>query len=259
MSALLDLAHQLSNARRNRCTLANGAHEPASLDEGFFVQQAVTALCSESVTGWKVAVTTEGETLSAPIFAADVFASGACLPSKGRLDHGIECELAFRLGRALPARQAGYGDLEILDAVDGVMCSLELLQSRLTDAFRSPRPSLVADNLGNGGVVLAGARALWRGLDLADAEASLRIDGQEVVRARGGNPFGDPTHAVLTLVNHLCRRGVDLDAGSVAMTGSYTGVHHLLPGQHVRAEIEGFEPVELFVEREVKGVRNAGR
>lgn len=228
--------------------LISGENLPGcgSLEEGLAIQAAVTRRLGASIAGWKVALPVDGAVLSAPIFAADTFASPAAASISGRMTHGVECELAFRIARELPARpDRGYSSSDVAPCIGGVMAAFELLQSRLVDGFQSPRPHLLADRLGNGGVVLGEIRADWRWRNHADVPVEVCIDGAAIASQQGGNPVGDPFSAVVALAEHLAARGMALLPGQFVMTGAYTGVHHLKPGQRIELRCEGLQPVEL--------------
>jgi 2-keto-4-pentenoate hydratase len=104
---------------------------------------------------------------------------------------------------------------------------------------------LVADCLGNGGIVLGASRADWHTLNLAQIEICLSIAGEKVVKRRGGNPIGNPLQATVLLANHLSRRGLSWEPGQIIMTGAFAGVHRAKVGQRVEARFEGFAPVAM--------------
>jgi 2-keto-4-pentenoate hydratase len=218
-----------------------------TLEDGLQVQGLVIRRLGTAIAGWKIALPPDGAVLWAPILAGDVFSSPSVLPLADRLVHGVECELAFRVGQLLPAKpDGGYTSSDVAMCIGGVMAAFELLHSRLSDGFQSPRPHLLADRLGNGGVVLGEPRTDWRWRDHADLPIEVRVDGATSLSKQGGNPVGDPFRAVVALANSLTEYGMALEPGQVVMTGSYTGVQHLKPGQSIEARFEGLEPVQLL-------------
>jgi 2-keto-4-pentenoate hydratase len=242
-----ELAEALVKARHHR-RVSPGVVQLPGIEQGYAVQELVQGLLGTRIAGWKVARTPEGEVISAPIFAEGVFQSGTAVPLESRIAHGFECELAFRVKHRLPAvSPTAYVLDDVLPALGEAMAAFELLSCRTEQAFQAPRPLLVADNLGNGGVVLGASRADWRGLDLAQIGISLSIAGEAIVERRGGNPIGNPLQAVVLLANHLTQRGLSWEPGQVIMTGAFTGVHHPKAGQHVEARFEGFAPVSMSI------------
>jgi 2-keto-4-pentenoate hydratase len=242
-----DLAEALVRARRGGGRLAAGTGNLTSVEEAYAVQDCVQALLRGRIAGWKVARAPDGEVISAPILDDVVFQSGAKVPMETRMSHGFECELAFKVKHRLADfSQTEYISDDVLPALGEVSAAFEVLSCRTEQGFQSPRPILVADNLGNGGIVLGSPRADWQKLNLADIGISLNIAGNVVVEKRGGNPIGNPLQAVLLLANHLGQRGLSWEPGQIIMTGSFTGVHYAKAGQRIEARFEGFEPVTMF-------------
>ncbi len=95
--------------------------------------------------------------------------------------------------------------------------------------------------------MLGEIRADWRWRNHIDVPIEVRIDGATIASQQGGNPVGDPFRAVVALAEHLAARGMALLPGQFVMTGAYTGVHHLKPGQRIELRCEGLQPVELQV------------
>jgi len=242
-----ELAEALVRARRCGGQLSAEFADLHSVEQGYAVQDCVQALLGRRIAGWKVARTADGEVISAPILDEAVFQSGAEVPLETRMSHGFECELAFKVKHRLPvSSRPEYVIDDVLPALGDALAAIELLSCRTPKGFQSPRPLLVADNLGSGGIVLGASRADWRGVDLAQIGISLSIASEVVVKKRGGNPIGDPLQAIVLLANHLARRGLIWVPGQIIMTGAFAGVHYAKAGQCVEAHFEGFEPVSMF-------------
>jgi 2-keto-4-pentenoate hydratase len=242
-----DLAEALVKARRGGRRVTAQHEDLPGVEQAYAVQDRVRALLGRQVAGWKVARTPDGEVISAPILDDVVFQSGDEVPLESRISHGFECELAFKVEHRLSGISR---------------TAFELLSCRTEQGFQSPRPLLVADNLGSGGIVVGAPRADWRKLNLQDIGISLNIAGDVVVEKRGGNPIGDPLQAVVLLANHLARRGLFWEPGQVILTGAFAGVHHATVGQRIEACFEGFGPVTMHavaVQHEVGNEADASR
>ena len=244
-----ELAEALVRTRRSGGRMTARFPELRSVEQGYAVQDLVQALLCRRIAGWKVARTPDREVISAPILDDGVFQSGAKIPLESRMSHGFECELAFKVKHRLPViSQSEYVIEDVLPALGEALAAFELLSCRTEQGFQSPRPLLVADNLGSGGIVLGASRIDWHELDLAQIGMSLSIDGKVAVEERGGTPIGNPLQAIVLLANHLARRGRIWDPGQIIMTGAFAGVHHVKAGQRVEARFEGFAPVAMFAE-----------
>ncbi len=244
-------AEALAEARRTGRLLDDMALSSiAASSDGYAVQAEVAVLAGADIAGWKIALPPDGEVIAAPIFADGVSVSRKPLPERACFKDGVECEIAFRIDRALSMRPPeGYGVADVVPAIGGAMAAFELLSSRLANGFASSRPRLLADNLGNGGAVLGELRPDWRELDFERIRVTLTVDGVPVVSQRGGNSVGDPLRAVAALANHLAERGSGFIPGMIVLTGAYTGVHRVRADQTICAAFAGLAPVEVTLRR----------
>ena len=134
-----------------------------------------------------------------------------------------------------------------LDAIDAVMPALELLDSRYETGFASPRLDLLADHLGNFGIVLGAALQDWRKRDLAAVAMSLALAGPTSEAVNGAHPLGDPTAPLVALAKHLARDGHSIAAGDVVITGSWTGVRQVSAGSNATVIVDQKAALELSV------------
>jgi 2-keto-4-pentenoate hydratase len=129
--------------------------------------------------------------------------------------------------RAFPVAGEIISAQSALDAIDAVMPALELLDSRYETGFGSPRLDLLADHLGNFGIVLGPALQDWRERDLAAVAMSLALAGPIPEIVSGAHPLGDPIAPLVALARHLARDGDSIAPGDVVITGSWTGVRQI--------------------------------
>jgi 2-keto-4-pentenoate hydratase len=240
------LAEALVLARRRGDRLMVAPGEPIDLQQAYRTQDRVRELLRASIGGWKVARTPDGEVISAPIFADAIVASTNAIPRMHAPD-GFECELAFGVSQPLAAKMSDYVLDDVIPTLGFVCAAFELLACRAPRGFQSARPLLVADNLGNGGVVLGERRTDWRDFDLTDVELSLSVDDAVVVQQRRGKTASSPLEAVVALANHLRRRGLGWEPGHVVITGALAGVHRAVAGQRVVAKVHGLSPVAMSI------------
>jgi 2-keto-4-pentenoate hydratase len=212
---------------------------PASADEAYAVQDRVTPMLG-AVAGWKVgAPSPTAEIHGAPLCGDGVAPSPARWPAARFRVRGVEAELAFRIGRALPPRAAPYGDDEVWAAVATLHPAIEIVESRFVDPRPMDKLAVLADHQSNGAFCYGAPVETWRAIDFLVQPVRLLIDGNEVARARGGNAAGHPGRLLTWLANHCARRVRGLAAGDIVTTGSHTGLHFAKPGTTVTAEFAG--------------------
>src|SRR5207248_10803606 len=90
---------------------------------------------------------------------------------------GIEAEIAFRLGRDLPARAAVYDRAEVT-AGAALHPAIEVVDSRYADFRSLDRLSILADNFSNGGLGYGPAVPDWEKVDLGQTRITVTEDGE---------------------------------------------------------------------------------
>jgi 2-keto-4-pentenoate hydratase len=246
---VLMVAASLDEARRTGAKVPRLTENlrPRDEKEAASVRGAVARLRNSRHVGWKVALSPAGEVIASPILNDGVLTSPAHVSRPRTTSLGIETELAFRVKRAFPAAGDTVTVQSTLDAIDAVMPALELLDSRYETGFDSPRLDLLADHLGNFGVVLGTALQDWRERDLAAVTMSLALAGPTSESVSGAHPLGDPIAPLVALASHLAREGNSIAAGDVVITGSWTGVRRVYAGSHVMVKVDDAVVLELSV------------
>ena len=220
--------------------LPEGAR-PTSAPEAYAIQLATMARSGDGIAGWKVAISEEYGLLTAILARSRVFADGETIPSRGMSMLGVEAEIAFRFDRPLPPRDRPYERAEIEAAVTAFP-AIEIVDTRFRDYDGTPVIERAADFMSNRGFVIGTARTDWRAFDLAGLEASVSIDGVEIVRRIGGHAAGDPLRPAIAFVNAM-RSTSGVSAGMMVTTGTYTGLEFARADSQVRASFEGFGTV----------------
>lgn len=241
------LAQRLLEARGSGAAIAALPPElvPASPAEAYRVQDLVARALGR-IAGWKVgAASPDAEPNCAPLFADLVAASPARFPAARFPLGGIEGELAFRFGTALPPRPEPYGEEEVWQAAATLHPAIELVQSRFADLRAQDKLALLADNQSNGAFCYGSALTDWRRVDFLAQKAELAIDGAVRASAIGGNAAGHPRRLLAWLANHLSQRGVGLAAGDMVTTGTHTGLVFATAGASIVARFPGIGEARL--------------
>lgn len=218
---------------------------PETAAEAFAVQDRV-AQALGGVAGWKVgAKTPNDQPMAAPILAGLVRPGPAEWPASGLHMIGVEAEIAFRIGRDIPAGGAPLTLDDMRAAVSSVHAAIEVVDTRLVGWPEVPLLWAVADNQTNGGFVYDPDGVPWADQDFGHAPVRLTIDGKVVVDARGGNGAGEPIWLLAWLVEHARTTRGGLESGTMITTGSCTGMIFVEPGAVVAAEFPGIGRTEV--------------
>ncbi len=246
-SKINDAAQLLLGARRSGVPLRELPEEvaPTSVEEAYAIQDAIARILG-GVAGWKVGSKgPQQEPSCAPLFAAGIRHSGCTfLPRDCRL-RGVEGEIAVRLNRDLPQRQADYTAAEVVAAIGEVLPAIEVVDSRFADMKQQDAFSLLADSLSNAGLVLGQAGEGLLPRDPAQQHAEIFFNQRRMAGGAGGNTAGDLVRLLVWLANHVAKRAGGLRAGEVVTTGSWTGMLFTEPHAHVKAVLAGCGEVEL--------------
>jgi len=227
----VEAGERLAHARRaNRLVPALSEDEVPDLGAAYAVQRAAVAAWPQDPIGWKIGATSAdtqnrlklAAPFYGPIFAAHSHPSGSAVPGATGL-RGVEIELAFRLGRDLPARDGGWSAAEVADAAAGLYLALEFVATRQEGGLEGRRA--VADYGLNHAFVHGPAVEGWRELGLADIRASLLVDGERRAEGSAAVVLGSP----LAALQWLADNGPGLQAGQWVSTGTLTGLT-ALPG-----------------------------
>lgn len=182
---------------------------------------------------------------SAGVFAGGVHGSGVALRFDDFRHVGVECEIAVRLGRDLPAGSAPFTADSVRDAVAAYMAAIEIVDDRYADWRSTDTPTLIADDFFAAGCVLGEPVA-----DPGDASAlvgTTTINGVEVGRGKGADVMGHPLNALAWIASSLAARGTHLREGEIVLLGSLVETKWLARGDHVAIAIDGLGKVEMRV------------
>lgn len=204
--------------------------------EALAVQREVARQLGVGMGGWKAGVPLKGDPTRAPLFANLIYQSGARIPAADHPMLIIEAEMGFRIARDLEGDRE-YTRERIAAAVDAAFCAIEIADSRLENFYTADLFDRVADNMGNGAVVVGSECRDWHGLERSGLRVTLDIGGKRIADKLGGNPSGDPLSPLVWLANELADQG-GLKAGQIVITGSWTGMAPARRGDEVVARLE---------------------
>jgi len=252
-AAMIELSGRLAKAWEDGPPLPSLPTEliPQSAADAYAAQIALVARLVPRfgpVVGWKVgAPSPTAEPAASPLLADLVQPSPARFGGQRLRLRGIEAEVAFRFGQALPPRREPYGEAEVSAAIHSIHPAIELVETRFQAWEGPPGLAKLADLGSNGGFCFGAGSTDWRSRDLARPTVSLEIDGKPIVERTGGNTAGHPMRTLVWLVNHTGRLGHGLKAGDIVTTGSHTGLVFAGQDSRVAARVAGLGEAKLIL------------
>ncbi|MBN8898797.1 MAG: hypothetical protein J0H35_11535 [Rhodospirillales bacterium] len=160
---------------------------------------------------------------------------------------GVECELAVRLGRDLPAGPCTPEAAEA--AVQDLMVGIALVETRYVDLPSVGTPTVIADQVFHSAAVLGAPASFdWRTLDLATLVGRIIIDGQLRDEGVGAELLGHPMRGLAWLASSPVAAAFGgLRAGQVVMLGSVTPPVWLTGPAEVTVSFLPLPPVTLHL------------
>ncbi len=248
MFSAADAARYLDEAHRARARYQNlpEAIAPTNFEEAYAAQEALWGLWEPRlgpIAGRKIAVTTKvmqelmgiDHPCGGAIFSSRIHTSPARIVKADYVNVRVECELAVRLNRDLPRREAPYTREEARAAVGQIMAAFELIEDRHADYKSSKALSLIADNAWNGGIVLGQAGPLPAALELDGIAGALKRNGKEEASGRTDDPMG----ALAWVANLAAERGRPIETGMVVITGSVITTVDIAAGDRLDFALDG--------------------
>jgi len=229
-------------ARRER-TEVPADPAPASVADCYAISAEVAGALRETIGGWKVGATPQGEPAAAPMYKLGFIDSGSRFQMKAGRPMIPEIEIAVRLARSLPASGAPYAREAILDAAGELLLGIELIERRIPKG--APFTLNLADDLGNIGYVVGPALKDFKHLDLARLRCRYWIAGELKTDRAGGHAKGDPLIPMVDWANAQRDRLGGMKAGQIVTLGSLTPMIEVHEPCMIEAELEGFGRVSV--------------
>ena len=171
-----------------------------------------------------------------------VVSEGATVNTAELIHPKVEPEIAFVLKHALKGPGCHIG--AVLAATDIVMPGIEVIDSRYRD-FKFDLKSVVADNTSAARFVVGGQAIRPEQVDLRTVGVVLEKNGEPVALGAGAAVLGHPAAAIAMLANHLGRRGQEIPAGSLILSGGVTEAVVVNAGDNVTLRVQGMGSVSL--------------
>ncbi|MFC3443262.1 2-keto-4-pentenoate hydratase [Sphingobium rhizovicinum] len=234
------------DARRTASGLADyPGTPPATLDQGYAIQDAALARVSDSVAGWKVGRILPPlsdqygcDRLAGPIFTPFVEivddATSGLVFAEGF--GAVEAEFLFRIGTPPPVDKLHFTLEEAAAHIDAVHIGIEIASSPFK-GINAMGPAVTISDFGNNnGLLIGPAVPHWRDGAYALQPVATRIDGVAVGTGTASAFNDGAIGSVRFLLENLAARGIAAQSGWWISTGAVTGVHPAQPGQSVETD-----------------------
>jgi 2-keto-4-pentenoate hydratase len=222
-----------------------------TLQQAYAVQLAILrrrVAEGDAQAGWKVGLTSAamraqqgvGEPCFGFLLRSALLRSGARLAFDELIAPGIENELCLTIGE--PLRGPNVSVDQARRAIAFVEPALEIAEVR--GNFSADMPLSMADNAQQKAFVIGESSPHDSRISLAQAEVSVRFNGEERAVATGAEVMGNPIESVAWLANKLAEHGLSLEAGMRVMSGSFTRQFAVARGDTVTSVFQPFGVVE---------------
>lgn len=197
---------------------------PATLAEGYDLQDSVTAAMDDPPAGWKLGVGSPAgmraggldRPLVGRLLRSRCHRSGDTVRLPDAAPTTVEFEIAFVLGRDV---EPGQASAQPLDAVASAHAAFELVLSRFVDRRAVGWPSFVGDSVGFGAFVLGDEVAL-DAIDRVIETVRIDVDGIEQAQGLSADQLSYPIVSLGHLFDHARERGVTLRRGDIVTAGA---------------------------------------
>lgn len=168
-----------------------------------------------------------------------LFDDGADIEVARFTDLRVEVELAFVLGADLIGEQITFTD--VIKKTDYVVPAIELIAARThrvdpnTGKARGVLDT-VSDNAANAGIVLGGRPVKPDSIDMRWVGALLYKNGVIEESGVSAAVLNHPANGVLWLARRFAEHGIELKAGEVILSGSFTRPVSVVPGDVIHVD-----------------------
>lgn len=246
VAARADVARSFVEARLAARFLPGYPGEmPASLADGYAIQELAIGLYPDTIVGWKVGriplplqAQLGDERLAGPTFRRFLRtpATGETVVL-GAIPGGfaaVEAEFVYRIGKNAPEGKTDWTVAEALDIVAALHIGVEFAGSPLK-TINDLGSTVVASDFGNNAALVVGPEiAGWRARADESLSCETWIEGALVGAGTAASVPGGPAPALAFLLGHCAARGRPLKAGMYVTTGAATGIHDIHAGQSAR-------------------------
>ncbi|HET7843615.1 MAG TPA: 2-keto-4-pentenoate hydratase [Xanthomonadales bacterium] len=223
---------------------------PATLAEGYAIQERAIGRWPDAVAGWKVGAIAPAQRerdgdarLVGPVFRGNLqWANDGDVLDFPVFEGGfaaVEGEFVFRLARDADAAQKTFSPADAAQLVASMHVGIETAGSPLA-TINALGPTVIVSDFGNNaGLIVGPPISDWRTRAPQSLTCTTYVAGMSVGRGAADAIDGGPLSALAFALGHLARRGRRARAGDCITTGAITGVHDVVAGQPAHVVFDG--------------------
>ena len=236
----------------------NSKIEPINFEDAYEIQNELKSLYltlnNNEILGKKIGVTNEEAAKQVGIdkpFYGNLFTrfsetNANFLNSKNFHQPYVEPEIGFRIKEDINITQAPFKKENIHDLIDGMLCSIEIVDFR----FNKPINEIGAFNI----IATNGASDYWlrhqdiyqlEKVNLNNHKVKLFINSELHIIGNTNNVLKNPINAALWLINTLALKGEPMLKGQFISTGSCTKAIVLKKGYKIKADFGSLGSIEF--------------
>jgi 2-keto-4-pentenoate hydratase len=223
---------------------------PASLAEGYAIQERAIGRWPDVVAGWKVGAIAPAQRerngdarLVGPVFRRALrWANDGDVvefPVFGGGFAAVEAEFVFRLAADADAGRREFTPAAAASLVASMHVGIETAGSPLA-TINALGPTVIVSDFGNNAGLIVGPPVRdWRTREPTALSCAMYVEGVQVGRGSADTIDGGPLSALAFALGHLASRGRRARAGDCITTGAVTGVHDVRAGQAAHVVFDG--------------------
>lgn len=166
------------------------------------------------------------------------------IPAGDFLQPRAEGEVAFLIGK--PLQGPGITPEQVLEATEACALGIEIVDSRIAD-WKIKLADTIADNASYGGFALGPWDKRLKSQDLAALDMKITQNGALAGEGLGAAVLGNPALSAAWLANKLSEFGVALSPGDVVISGAFTKMLPMKPGDEFIFSLSSQPDLKLIV------------
>lgn len=231
-------------------------YENITLEDSYAIQKEVFNIKEENgekIIGKKIGLTSKGIQEQIGVFEPDfslitdknILMPYDSLKMSELINPRLEPEIAFVLKEDLKGPIVSIWD--VIRATEGIFPAFEIVDTRFQD-YDFTIFDTISDSASYGRIIVGNKMTELEDVDIENIPLSIFKNNELVDTATSAEVMGNPINAVVWLANKMIEMGQYLRKGEVILSGSFTPVLEMEPGDFFEANFGQVGKITLRVE-----------